>query len=154
MARKKDDNVLALTPLASNSSAATNTGLVPRNSFRALTRDEERLIEEDRKQQLAIEIRAAKGRLGMSKIAEVHKHAELTFDEAAGFIVEIKDRPGRSPQLQAYVEQFSERQIQLLAQHLLGVVDVSATGIGMEVHRDPYPPPERRAGFLERLFGG
>jgi len=110
---------------------------------------------------LAIDIISTKARFGASKIGEIHQHASLTFDETTSFIVEIKDRSGRSQQHQAYADQFSERQIQLLAQHLLGVVDVSATGIGVEIHRPPYPPPEpepplepkRRAGFLQRLLG-
>ena len=154
MTKRRADNTLALTPLASD--FGTTISLAPWSSRWALTEDEKRLNEEARMQQLAIEAIAAKARFGASKVGEIHQHASLTFDETVGFVMEVKDRPGRSQQHQAYIDEFTERQVQLLAQHSLGVVDVGATSIGLEVHRDVYSPPgsRRRAGFLQRLFGG
>ena len=154
MTRKKNDNVLGLAPLTSDFST-TSASLVPWSSGWPLIKDEARLIEEARKQRLAIAIIDSKARFGASRIGEIHQHASRTFDEATSFIKEIEGRSGRSQQHQAVIKQYSERQIQLLAQHSLAVTEVSAADIGMEIHRSPYPSlkPERRIGFLQRLLG-
>lgn len=155
MVRKTDDNLLALTPLAADVNVTGNTSLVHWGPRQAPSRDEKELIAVGGKQRLAITIIATKARLGASMITEIHQHGSLTFDGTTGFIMEVKDRPGRSQQHQAYINQFSERQIQLLAQQLLATIDIGAAGIGIEIHKSPYPPePERRPGFLQRLFGG
>ena len=155
MTKRKSDNILALAPLKSDLNAATNVSLAPWNSRRPRGHEERRLIDEARKRQLAMDIIGTQARFGISQIAEIHRHASLIFDETSGFILEVKDQPGRSPQHQAYVDQFSERQVQLLAQTSLAMSDVGATSIGVEIHQSPYPPdePERRHGFLKRLLG-
>ena len=155
MATKKTDNILALAPLPSGFDTATSVSLAPWNSRRPRNQDEKRLIDEAYKRQLAMNIIGTQERFGESKIAEIHRHASQVFDETTGFILEVKDQPGRSPQHQACVEQFCLRQVQLYAQQSFALIDVGATGIALEVHRDPYPPPEpeRRHGFLERLLG-
>jgi hypothetical protein len=155
MTKRRNDNVLALPPLRSDFGTTANTSLVPWSARKSLNKNEKRLIESAHEQWLTIDIIATKARFGTRMIGEIHKHGSLTFDEATSFIVDIKDQPGRSQQHQAYIDQFSERQIQLLAQQALAAIDVSATGIGVEIHRDPHPPdePEPRPGFLQRVFG-
>lgn len=158
MAKKKNDNVLALAPLSSDLNM-THGGLQAWNRRWEPTEGERQLTEEARTQQRAIDVIATKARFAESKVGEIHQHAIQVFDETNSLIMEAKERPGRSAQHQAYMDQFSERQVQLLAQHSLGLVEVSATGIGAEVHRSPYPPPEKpkpakRPGLLQRLLGG
>jgi hypothetical protein len=151
MTGKKNDNVLALPPLTSDFGTTANTSLVPWDSRRPLTKAGKRLVEEAHKQRLVIDIITTKARFGASMIGKIHEHGGITFNEATSCLMEIKDQPGRNPQHQAYIDQFTEHQVQLLARQLLAVIDVSATGIGVEVHRDPHPP-ERPAGLLKRWF--
>ena len=153
MTRKKGNNVLALPPLRSDFGTTADTSLVPWSARKPVTKREKQVIEVAREQWLVIDLTATKARFGDSMIGEIHKHGSLTFDEATSFIMEIKENPGRSQLHQAYIDQFSERQIQLLAQQSLAVIDVSATGIGVEVHRPLYPP-EPPVGLLQRLLGG
>lgn len=153
MTRKKENNVLALAPLTSDFGSTADTSLVPWSSRKPLNKQEKQLIEVSHEQRLVIDLITTKARFGMSMIGEIHEHGSLTFDEATSFIMEVKERPGRSQLHQAYIDQFSERQIQLLAQQTLAVIDVSATGVGVEVHQSPYPPLEQHVGFLARLLG-
>lgn len=157
MTRKKSDNILALAPLSPDLNASGNLSLAPWSSRRKRTREEQRLVEEAYKRQLAMDIKATEARFAATKIAEIHRHAVKTFDQTSGFILEVKDQPDRSPQHQAYMDQFGERLVQLFAQQLLATVDVGATSIAIEVHASPYPEPEpepeRRVGLFRRLLG-
>lgn len=150
---KKNDNLLALPSLGSDEPSVGGTTIVPWSSRGSLTKEEKRVIDLHRKHELLMEVIAEKTRYGTSLIGEIHKHGSLTFDEATGHIMEVKDRSGRSELHQAYIDQFSERQIQLLARQSLGAIEVGATGIGLIIHEDS-DPPEQPSGFLPRLFGG
>lgn len=153
---KKNDNLLALPPLGSDESATDSTTLVPWSPRGSLTTEEKRVIDLYGKHRLLMGVIAEKARYGTSLIGEIHKHGSLTFDEATSHIMEVKDRSGRSELHQAYIDQFTERQIQLLARQSLGAIEVGATSIGFVIHEDSDPPPlpEPRSGFLQRLLGG
>ena len=150
MARKRNNDVLALR------SVSLGFGTIPDDESLnwgrrfALTKDERCLIEGGRKQNLSIELSRAKALHGASRFVEIHKCAAMAFDDTSCFIMELKDRPGRSQQHQAFADQFYERQTQLLARHMLSLVEVAASDIGRIVHQ---PPPEPRPGFLQRVFG-
>jgi hypothetical protein len=161
MARRKDNNVLGLAPPSSDF-GSVGTEIVPWGSRWEMSKEDERINQEAQLHRRAIEIIESKVRLGTFKIGEIHQHAMQTFEETTSFIVEIKDQAGRSQQHQAYIDQYSERHIQLLAQHLMGITDVGATAVGKEVYRSPYPPPEPepkpippppRRGLLGWLIG-
>jgi hypothetical protein len=156
MARKRSNDVLAPRSLSLGFGTIPDDESLTWGRRHALTKDEQCLIEGSRKQNLAIEISRAKALHGASRILEIHECAALAFDDTSCFIMELKDRPGRSQWHQAFTDQFYERQMQLLARHMLSLVEVAATDIGMIVHEDPYPPPEPepRPGFLQRVFGG
>ena len=69
---------------------------------------------------------------------------------------EIKDQPDRTQEHQAYVDQFSVRQIQLLAQHTFAAIDIGASGVANEADLSPYPPtpkPKMQVGWLGQLLG-
>ena len=153
MTRKRNGNVLGLPSLAPGSGLVDSANLMPWSPHHARTKEQKRMLERGETQMLAIGITSAKICYGGDKIGEIHRHVNAQFDETVNCVMEIKDLPGRTPQHQAYVDQFCERSIQLLAQHSLGVLEVGAAGIGMIVHEDPYPPPEPRTGFLQRVFG-
>ena len=154
MTGKTGENVLALARLKTEFGPTTEAGLVPWDDREPLSRMENELIAVSREQRLAISLIAAKARFGTGMISLIHMQGSVTFDKTTRFIMEIKDDAGRSQQHQAYVDQFSERQIQLLAQEVLAVIDVGAASIGQEIHRSAYPPPRAvRRGLLARLFG-
>jgi hypothetical protein len=67
----------------------------------------------------------------------------------------------RGKEYQAMVEEYNQRSAQLAAQHLFGVIEVSARNIGMEAARPLYREEEpivvkavEKRGFLRRLLGG
>jgi hypothetical protein len=152
MTRKKTDNVLALPPLRSDFGSTADTSLVPRSAREPLNRRERQMIEEVHSQDLAIDLETQQARFGMSMIRRIQEHGALCFSEVTDFIMDIRENSDRSQEHQAYIDQFSQRQIQLLAQQLFAVIDVSATGVGVEVHKSPYPPPKKPAGLLARLL--
>lgn len=154
MAKRKNESVLGLPPLPATTNSSSNGTLAPARPRGALTHDEQRVVEELGKQEVVIRGVRAKAALATDAIADVELHGVTKFDEAVGYIVELKEEQ-RSKEHQAYTDEFCERGIHLLAKHTLGVMEVAATNIGIEVHRTLYPPPEeeRPRGFWERLLG-
>lgn len=151
--KRKNAKPLVLDPLPS---AFTTTSLVPwGGSSQALTKQEERILETGGEQQLVSAVFNAKAIFGQSKIKEIHEHGTLLFDETVSFVMDVKERSGRSREHQGYIDHFTARQIALLDQHMLKLIDISVTAIAHQVYLSPYPPPEpeSRPGFLARLFG-
>ena len=152
---KNDSNVLALPPLKSEFSPTANTSIVPQAGGRAPEKRERQIIDISNEQRIVMEHTSYKAQLGMAMLEKIQEHAIHTFSETAAYIMAIKNRPGRDSELQTYINQFSLRQTQILAQQVLGIIDVAGTGIGMEVHRSLYPEPEEHAdqpGFFRRIF--
>jgi len=149
---KRNESVLGLAPLAPPTGLSTNGHLAPFSPGRALTKDQRRILEEWHKETLVIDTTAAKTVFGMSKIAEIHQHASIKFDETVDYILAVKEEE-HSREHQQYVDEFSTRQIQLLAKHLLGAIEVGGTNIGIEIHRSLYllSEPEQRS-FWQRLL--
>ncbi len=148
MAKKKEKDVLGLSIVAA--APKPGTELVPFGG-RKLTREERRITDELHKQVLVLEGTAQKTAFSQAKITEIHMHGAVMFEETVAFIASVKEE-SRGTDYQTYVDQFSRRQIESLARHLLGVTEVGAMAISYEVNRSLYPPPEQR-GFLQRLFG-
>jgi hypothetical protein len=146
---KKNEDVVALVPAPDLS-----TALAPLSTRHGLTAAEKGIIDESYKQRLAIEAIRVKEDFGTNKIAEIHFHVNSKFDETAGGMIEAKNRPGRSKEHQEYVDQFTRHQMNMLAQHLSGVLEVSASNIGMILHQSAYPPEPERQGLLSRLLFG
>lgn len=152
MSKKKTDNVLALPPLKSETGSGTGTSLLLRTTRDATNRLEKRIIEESHTQDLVIDLRAEQARFAMTMIGRIHEHGSITFSEATEMIMDVKDNVDRSQEHQAYIDQFSLRQIQLLAQETLAMIDVVATTIGGEVHRSPDDLSREPVGLLARLL--
>ena len=153
---KNDNNVLALPPLKSEFSPTANTSIVPHAGGRAQEKRERQIIEISNEQRIVMEHTSYKAQLGMVMVEKIQEQGIHTFSETAAYILEIKNQPGRDTELQTYINQFSLRQTQILAQQVLGIIDVAGTGIGMEVHRPLYPEreePTDRPGFFRRIFG-
>lgn len=149
----KRKNANPLDPLHSG---LTTTSLVLwGGASQALKKQEERILETGREQQLVSAVFNAKAIFGQSKIKEIHEHGTLLFDETVSFVMDIKERSGRSREHQGYIDHFTARQIALLDQHMLKLIDISVTAIAHQVYLSPYPlpEPEPRPGLLARLFG-
>ena len=159
MAKKDDGNVLALPPMKTEFGVTANTSLAPNTGRRPLNKRERQIIELSIEQRTVMEHTSANARLGMVLIGQIHEQASQTFEETTAFIIDTKNQPGRNAEHQAYIDQFSLSQIQLSAQEFLGIINVTATGIGMEVHRSLYPEPEviikevKSPGFFGRILG-
>ncbi|MCL5960829.1 MAG: hypothetical protein M1358_16270 [Chloroflexi bacterium] len=151
---KNGESLLGLVPVTSGPNSPSNGSLAPISAQRSLSRDEQRTLDEYHKEILVIDATAHKTLFGMTKIGQIHQHGALKFDETTGYILNIKNQ-SRGREHQAYVNEFSAHQIQMLAGHLIGAMEVGGTNIGMEVHRSLYPlpePPEPRS-LWKRLFG-
>src|SRR5436190_17340345 len=113
---KKQENLLGL-PSVSQFPGTTSNSLVPFTSGGPLTKDDQRMMAEFRKELAVIEATAFKTEFGMGKIGEIHEHAATEFDSTVGFILAVKDEP-RGKEHQLYVDEFTARQIQMLARHI------------------------------------
>lgn len=150
----KKEALLGRAPLEGVPNPPPNGSLQLFAPERALTKDEQRTIDEFRKQRLVIEATEIKTDFGMTKIGEMHEHATVEFDDNVGYILEIKASQ-RGKEHQAYMDEFVKHQIQHMARNLAAAVEVGATGIGMEIHRSLYllpEPPEPRS-LCKMLFG-
>lgn len=155
MTRK--EGLLGLAPLDREPVSNGNGDLQLFDSQRALTKEEQRTVDEFRSQMRVIEAINAKTSFGMAKIAELHEHAAVEFDDTVGYILRIKDQP-RGKEHQLYINEFTSHQVNALARHLMGAVEVGATAIGAEIHRPLYfapepPPPPKRRSLREALWG-
>ena len=143
---KKNESVLGLPPIQSG------LGFVPLAPERQpANREEERVLEAYHRQRLIIDLTAEKGEYGMFKLGEVQECATTLFGSTVSTIQAEKEQ-FRGTEAQPYVEEFTLRQIQMYAHHMLGSLDIVDTNIGTEIHRSLDLPPEKR-GFLARLFG-
>jgi hypothetical protein len=152
---KKNENILGLSSLPKPMPGLeTDTSLTPFQANRKLARAERKVIAEFHKEQLIMDATAKKTIYGETKIGELHQHTAAEFDGTVGFILGIKNEPGRTVEHQAYIDAFSHRQVQMLAGHLSGALDIGATNIGIEVQRSLFfADEEERRGFFARLFG-
>jgi hypothetical protein len=151
---KKEGSLLGLPAPDSFGSSFSTGNIVPLRAGHQLSKDEQRVMAEWHKTQLVIEATAARAVFGISKVTEIHQHGSLTFEEATAAILAIKDK-AHGKEHEAFMEEFTSRQIPLMARHLFGAIDVSVTNIGLELHRSLYPEPEKPEplSVWKRLFG-
>lgn len=143
-----------LTPSLRSPSAALVPSLLPSGSSASLTRRQRGVLEEGRTQRLVIDATRGKAQHAHEALRTIHEHAEATFAEATGAILAIKNQPGRTREHQAIVEDFTGRNVQLLSNHLHGVIAVSARNVAEIVDLSLYPPPEPPPGLFKKLLGG
>jgi len=150
---KKPESILGLAPLSQESNVGNHRYITPVDSMQPSNQADRWIMDEYRKQALIMVGVEAKAVHAMKLIAGIHKEGVTTFEEASGHILNIKANQ-RAKEHQAYIDEFSTREIQLMGRHPLATVEVAATNIGVEVHRSLYPPlhPETQSVW-KRLFG-
>ncbi len=145
---KKSASVLGLAPLQS----ANSLELVPYSSSRReVTREEKRVIEVFHREELIIDLTGEKGKLGMRKMSEVQQCASDLFGDTTTYMLENRNRV-RGTEAEPFVEEFTLRQFQMHARHLLGSLEVVGTNIAVEMHRSLNLPPEQLT-FWQKLLG-
>lgn len=156
----KKNNVLALPPMKSDYNTAVNTGDASHAGGYVIQKREKEIIDLSAEQSTVMKHTTALAQQGITLVGSIQQHGSQVFDETSAFIIDVKQQPNRDAEHQSYIDQFSERQIQMLAQQVLGIMEVGAVGIGMEVHRSLYPEypkrdqqPDEKKGFFKRVFG-
>jgi hypothetical protein len=154
MAPQRATTTLGLTPIEAPP-LATVQALVPSRRSREFARRRERLTDELQLQELTIAATQAKARFALASLQQIHVQAAATFDSAVGQITGITERPGRSSKAhQAYVDEFSARNVSMLGNHFQGVLGIAGRAIAETVALPLYPDPEPpKRGLLARLTG-
>jgi hypothetical protein len=101
---------------------------------------------------LVIDVTEAKAEFGMYKIGQMQERASDLFGDTVSFMLQNKEE-ARGTEAEPYVAEFTLRQIQMYARHMLGTLEVAGTRIGEEVHRSLSLPPEEPKGFWARMIG-
>lgn len=156
---KKTANLLGLTPFpqAANSSVilyspASTLGHPP-------TKAEQRIMVDTQKQILVIRSQREKADTATHEIAQLHQQGAQEFLEIVSHLSHLKAQ-AQGKDYQVLLEEFTHRSTQMAAQHLFGVMEVSARNMGMETARPLYREEEpevvkvvEKRGFLRRLIG-
>lgn len=146
--QKQDQSLLGLPALSNDGTS----DLVPYGAGQKPTnREEERVLELFHKHELIIGLTAAKARFGMNAQAAIQQHASDIFGPTISHMIQNKEE-ARGTEAEPYVAEFTLRQIQMYARHMLGTLEVAGTRIGEEVHRSLSLPPEQK-GFWARVLG-
>ena len=126
-------------------------------SGHGLTREEQRTLDEYRKQRLAMEATGAKFKLAETRIAELNHHGVQLYVEAADAI-EVAKEGERAREAQLYVDEFCNRSKKAMGNHLLAAQDLGARALVAEAQRPIYlmpepPPPPKKRSLKEAIFG-
>lgn len=153
---RRNRSVLGLAPLQTGNSSLGLTPYSPAHdpSIRAITKREKRIIDTFHEEDLIIDLTAVKAKFGIQKLAEVQEYASNEFGSTLrGMSRNKEDLQGTD--MCDYMDEFTERQIQMLARHMLGSAEIAGVRIGEEIHRSLYlPPEEAEGGFWGKLLGG
>lgn len=141
--------------------APGTTGLVPFGlaitSHAPMSRTEERMFQEKRKQQMALEHQKDKTKQAVRCAGEIHQQATAVFAQDMSHHAALNEAAQGKP-YQALVEEFNEYAAKLEAQHLYRIVDTSAYNIGTIVSQTTYlpdvPEPEPKLTWRQRLLRG
>lgn len=150
MSKRQESDLLGLQALA-----RTDTGsIVPAGSGGGvLTKAEQRIVSEARKQRLIMRYQTTKTAAGMHHISEMHAAGS---DEFYNTMVhhEAVNALAQDSAMQGYIVEYNKRDAQQVARHLTAAVEIGARGIAEVIAESCVPPEEPQPGFWSRLFGG
>lgn len=157
---KKEPNLLGLAPFAQVAGGSVMLYSPASPIGTPHTKAEQRIIVDTQKQILVIRSQREKADTATHEIAQVHQQGAREFLEIASQLSRIKEQ-AQGKDYQPLIEEFNQRSAQMAAQHLFGVMEVSARNIGMETARPLYRDEEpevvkvvEKPGLLKRLIGG
>lgn len=133
----------------------TNSRLSPPSSRfeadRSLTREEQYIVDQWRKQELAMVALEAKTNYGKDKIAAINRHSVNTFIHTMADLWQLRQLAADT-EYAHIVYEFTDQNIRLLGQHLLDATDIGASKIAEEIHRSLHPNGELpEPSFTEKL---
>lgn len=159
---KKEGNLLGLSPFQSVGS----TGVILYSPATGVadppTKAERRIILDTQKQILVIRNQRQKAETAAQEIALLQQQGAQEFVEVVRQLSALKAQ-AHGKDYQSLVEEFAQRSAQMAAQHLFGVMEVSARNIGMETARPLYREEEPevvqvvakpKPTLFQRLIGG
>lgn len=153
----KNMSVLGLTPMQPQS--VSSLGLASMSTIdppqypanRAITKREERILNTFHEDVLIIDATEAKGEFGMYKFGQLQERASDLFRDTLTSMLQNKEEV-RGTEVEPYLAEFTMRQIQMYARHMLGTLEIAGTHIGEAVHHSLSLPPEQK-GFWARVLG-
>lgn len=160
---KKAPNLLGLAPLTQTG----NNGIIIYGTATAvggpLSKTEQQIVLKTQTHLQVIRSQRQKADAAAHEIAQIHQQGATEFLEIVHQLAALQ-ATARGKEYEALVEEFNRRSEQLAAQHLFGIMEVSARNIGMETARPVTweEPPEKepivvkvaeRRGLLQRLLG-
>lgn len=119
-------------------------------SNQAITKRERQILDSFHEEVAVIDATEAKAEIGMYKIGQMQERASDLFSDTVGFLLQNKEA-ARGTEAELYVAEFTQRQVQMYARHMLGTLEVGGTRIGEEVHRSLYLPPEQKGFWAQKL---
>lgn len=159
---KKEGNLLGLSPFQSLGS----TGVMIYSPTSAVsgppTKAEQRIMRDTQTHILVIRNQRQKAETAAHEIAQLQQQGAQEFVEVVRHLSALKAQ-AQGKDYQDLVEAFTQRSTQMAAQHLFGVMEVSARNIGMEtarsLARDEEPEvvqvvAQPQPGVWRRLLGG
>ena len=157
---KREPSLLGLAPLTQSGTA---NGVIiygaTANLSRAPSQAEQRIVAETEKQLQIIHCQRMKVEAAVQEISQMHQQAASEFFDITTHLATLKET-ARGKEYQPLIEEYNQRSAQLAAQHLFGIIEVSARNIGMETARPLYREDEpvvvkaiERRSLLRRLIG-
>ena len=155
---KKESNLLGLGSLTQSETGIVFCGTVA-NFGRPLSATEQRIAMDAQTQMHIIRWQREKAEAAIREVAQAHRQGANEFQETLSHLQTLKEA-ARGKEYQALVEEYNQRSQQMVAQHLFGILEVTARNIGMEtarsLHRDEPPRVIKvveKRGFFQRLLG-
>jgi hypothetical protein len=151
---RKNVSVLGLAPV--NVQSTSILGLPPISPpeipiNRAISRQERRILGAFHEDVLIMEGTAAKAEYGMFKFGEVQQYASTLFGSTVSSLLDNKNDL-KGTEVEPYMNEFTTRQTQMYARHMLGALEITGTRIGELIHASLDLPPEKPS-VMERIFG-
>jgi len=156
---KKRISLLGLAPLTQSGQGALIYGAAGGNGNPS-SKAELRIVQETQQHIYLMQGQRRKAEHAAHEVGQIHQQSAQEFLDVAAHMAALKEA-AKGKEYQAVVEEFNQRSVQLAAQHLFGVVEVSARNIGMDTARPLYREEEpivvkveKKQNFLQRLIGG
>lgn len=147
---KREENLLGLAPVSSIFTPASNK-IQPFHHPGGVSKRQHKILSELEAEVDIIAATEIKTNYGQIAISSIHEQGFAVFDDTLEFMFDARLR-SRSQEHQQYIEEFTKHQIKMLANHIVGAIEVGATNVATEIHRSMYIP-EEKPGWLQRLFG-